>query len=660
MPSKTVHTLLALALALGVVPGLVSPQRSLAAPATSGAIASVSVTAPDWIATGVGVTSSVHVDLGTSVTSLSVRISLNDDRGARMWVRTQTTARLSAGPHTFTFTRAGSPALPHGVYTARVDVSAPGATPASRTSTMVIADPATSPLPVSVVIRVAGVPEIVPGGTSATSPDTDRTRSEATALAMLAVARPQFRLTAAVAPYLLDEWAAAGAGGAGSGSQTTTSASAAAALDGLSAAVSGGMPLLRGAYSDPDLVGLASTGTPRRDVVDQLALGSAVTSQTLSHATEATGVAVLGDVFPAATGSALVFGRVRFALLDPTSVRTAGSTSVSPGLYRLADGVSASAHELHVVGVVLDTTAATLLDATDGGRALAAYLYSRAASQAHGGTPAVIEVVVGPGRGSVNALEPALQRLSTLPWVHLETAPEIAGRKATARAALTASPREAGPGAPAGYWDRIRTALVNVRAFASAVGTSDPEAQRAFKDVFLAESRAWAGPDGAWVLADSGAAFADAGGRIATRVLSAVSVTAPSVTLSGNAGRLPISIVNGSAKMLTVTVRLSSPTIRVKQQQMFVKLKPGENIVSLPVDLGTALAGTMGIQVLAGRMTIASTKATLKATYLDRLVLVIAVVMVLAGLLLYVRKRARRTATVSHPAHSRSHARHRR
>jgi len=78
------------------------------------------------------------------------------------------------------------------------------------------------------------------------------------------------------------------------------------------------------------------------------------------------------------------------------------------------------------------------------------------------------------------------------------------------------------------------------------------------------------------------------------------SVDIPAVTLSGSAGKVPVSIQNGSTKVLSVTVTSRSPKIRLPKARIAAVLRPGENILSVPVDLGPALSAPLSIAVSAG------------------------------------------------------------
>ena len=99
------------------------------------------------------------------------------------------------------------------------------------------------------------------------------------------------------------------------------------------------------------------------------------------------------------------------------------------------------------------------------------------------------------------------------------------------------------------------------------------------------------------------------------------------VTLSGSGGRLPITVLNGSAKDLKVQVVASSDQLAFpKGPSLTTVVKPGESFVTIPVDLGQGLAGRVKVTVRAGDVELASSSLTIRASFLNQLVIVAAIV----------------------------------
>jgi uncharacterized protein YfaS (alpha-2-macroglobulin family) len=121
-----------------------------------------------------------------------------------------------------------------------------------------------------------------------------------------------------------------------------------------------------------------------------------------------------------------------------------------------------------------------------------------------------------------------------------------------------------------------------------------------------------------------------------------VTLDAPSVTLPGSEGKAPVSILNASGRTLTVHLDTTSDDVRVQRARTPVRLRPGENVLSVPVSLGTATSGHLRFAVTAGAFEIATATATVTASYQDRIVLLATVLAILAGLLFYIRRHLNR------------------
>lgn len=650
--------LLALALCASVLAGAGAVASAVAAPAKA-AVARVDVLSPVWTPVTGDVAAGVQVRLASDVNRLNVRLRLYDDEQNLLWQRTQSRRSLSGQTYVFSFAKpVRDLGLKPGVYLLRAQVRAGAAAPVEATATLLIADPKTRAVPVSVVVRVAGLPARDPAGTFVVDPLQDGgTREAAEALSQLAMLRPDLRLSAAIPPVLLEDWRDAGNGYTLAGSQGTATVSAdgtgalacRGVLDTLGRASVSGLSLLRGMYAEPDPEGLVRTGDSGRIVADQLALGARVASDAIGAARatsagdsatrslEPTGLAVLGDVLPSAAASPVAGAGVGFALLDPSCVSLGGTRTAAPGLYALRSATASATSGLRVLA--LDRVSSRLLADPAGASALRTHLLQQALSKAGADSPIVIEITVGPGGAKVADLQPALASLARLPWIRLVDAPTAAGMKASPASLSPAA--KLSPQAPAGYWDDVTRALSQARALQSAAGPGDPDAAGAVRDAVLATSRCWAGPGGPWSEAERGRAYARAAEDTARRTLSAVHVDIPAVTLSGSAGKVPVSIQNGSAKVLAVVITSRSPKIRLPKVRITAVLRPGENILSVPVDLGPVLSAPLSIAVSAEDVRLAESTTTVRASYLDRLVVLAAVVSVLLMLLWYIRVKAR-------------------
>jgi hypothetical protein len=398
-------------------------------------------------------------------------------------------------------------------------------------------------------------------------------------------------------------------------------------------------------YAEPDLSGLLSIDGVPKDVGGQLRLGSLTTSEALATrgataSVEATGLAVLGDTVPLWPALAAAEEGIGFLLVGPSSVKVSQPGTAVPMAYAITrSGDATPTNEIGLTALVIDPAGSRLLADPASARALAVRLFDRSMSRVPAGQPVVLQVTVGPGATRVADVQPTLAALASLPWVRFIDAPSAGAVRPAARATLVDRPVP--DDAPAGYWDDVRRARSRARALEEAAGPADPVARQALLHVFAAESRMWAGPAAGWPLADRGRSFAAAADRLAWDVLSKLTVEVPSVTLSGSSGKVPVSIQNGSDKVLSVVVEADSSEIRLPRRRITTRLRPGENILFVPVDLGQALSGPLTIGVTAGELTLGSKTAMVRASYLDRIAVLGGVVLVLLVLLWYIRRMSR-------------------
>ena len=115
------------------------------------------------------------------------------------------------------------------------------------------------------------------------------------------------------------------------------------------------------------------------------------------------------------------------------------------------------------------------------------------------------------------------------------------------------------------------------------------------------------------------------------------------MTLSSNSGEVPVSVTNGSTSPLALTLTARSSTIRLpglpRGKRVRLIALPGENLLTLPVDMQGTTAGTLRTQLSAGPLTFATAECTVRGSYNDELVLVGTVVLVLLALLWYIRRK---------------------
>jgi hypothetical protein len=594
-----------------------------------------------------------NLDVGVTIlvpkatSGLTARLRLYAPGGALVYQKTQARNRLQAGPQQLAFLQDLSGyGLKEGRYRLEVRVSVVGSKPIAAEAPVYVVDRSREPLPLCVIVRFAASPMGNPDGSFAMDPAAEPSaRSEAEAFALLATARPDLRLTLALPPLMLDEWSRASAGyrladpavipvpadAAAPLSYARTIAALRQAIEG------GGATLLSVPYADPSMDGLERIGA-LEDLGRQLDRGSLVTSETLGSRA-CTGTAVSGGGVPSAVVSGLTARGVGFLLLDPSSTisRRDGRDSTATAGTHAVSGTALTA-------LVADTTASSLLSRPSSQRALILDgLFDRLTAKDRSGAPAVAVVEVGPGSTSTVAdIEATLSALARTGWLRLVAAPTAASMPKGDPVRLPE--HAAGPtslAAPESYWEPVRLARDRALGLVAASGAGDADALASLTDVMIAESAAWSGPSTGRDL-ERGATFAASADTRAWAVLSKVKVAIPNVTLSGSTGRLPVSVSNGTRKPLRLTLRAVPDRVRLPRgRTLEFTANPGENILSIPVDMGSSISGAVQFEIVAGALPLASGRSVVRASYIDRLVVVGTVVLVLLGLLWYIRRKGR-------------------
>lgn len=620
-----------------------APSAITAAPSSPGPVRSMAVIAPRWVYLDGDVGVGVRVTTRNSRKRITAELDILDETGSSRWHSVQSRTGLGSVTYEFSFSRAVRQVSDApGILTLRARVTSAGSATAERTARLIVADRTARPVPVSIVVRVTGTPSASSTAGALALPDAESARlsaTDATDLGRLASLHPEFGLTVAVPPYLLAEWNAARVSGeTASGASPETEA-----LDALRHASLDGTPLLRGMYADPDLAGIAKSASDlkRQMTGGDDALSALYAGEGIDPSAAATGFATTSPSLPASAAAILVSRGIRFVVAEAAAILPLRGAP-APGAYAVTvPGAGGSASgALNVLAA--DRLSSTRLTDPESASDLAASLFERI-SASRDATPVVLVISVGPGGMRTSALEGSLAALAGVPWIRLVTAAQVAGAGGLPRARLREDPGAGG--APEGYWTQVDAARDRVAGLLAAAGSHDADAQRALTSLLLSESRAWAGPDGSWPLAEHGLSLAREASDTAGTVLAQVTLEAPSVTLPGSEGKAPVSIMNASGRTLTVTLVAESSDVKVRRTRTSVRLRPGENVLSVPVALGTAPAGRVRFAVTAGGFRIASATATVRASYQDRIVLLATVLLILAALLFYIRRRMTRGRT---------------
>lgn len=580
----------------------------------------------------------VATELSLPAEYFEVRLRISSPSGRLLYQKTEVRHRVPAGRSTVSFSRTlADLGVRQGRYPIEVRVLATGSEPTvARSRLLVLDDLARTHVPVAIVAHLVGPPATDPNGRFASDPALyPRPRSDADRVLDAAERHQASTLVLAVAPVLVEEWLRASdgyevldpGGVRRVPREDPTAIAASALLRRLRESVANRrIELLDVPYAEPDPAQLETIGAIG-DLAEHWTFGDGVLARAVGSS-PASGTAFFGAAVP---DTALAQARARrcsFAVIPARALRTAESTP-APGAY-LLDG-----------GLVALAASSSLADAARAEDQNAFYdlLFDRAVSK-HPTEPIVTVFEIGPGsRHTAADLERALEWLDNVPWASTVRASEAAraGGQRAAEAVLEGGPSDVPP-----YWPEVEQARKLSLALTDALGRADEDATETRRRALVAESALWAGADGGYALADRAEAYARSASDRARQLFAAVAIEAKDVTLPDVSGDVPVSIVNRSEKTMRLALRAWASRASVRGAPTTVTIQPGENIVTLAVDVRGELGDTVRIDLTSRDTVIASTEISVRASYLDRVVTIAAVVLFLLALLAFIRGRARR------------------
>ncbi len=498
-------------------------------------------------------------------------------------------------------------------------------------------DPEGPRVPVVFAARISGQPLAGPSGKFVADPAIyTRARDDARSVAAWVLGNQEARMTLAISPLLLEEWRRVSEGYVVTGPEGDTRVEPnepvplayAEALDTIRRAVdTTRLELAHLGYTDPNLSDLSLHGLAR-DVRPQYAQGLSATFASL-ETTPSTGTVVAGGCMPPETVESLVAEDVSYGIVEPACTRS-GKSTAAPGAYRVKGTT--------FVALVADEPAEVALGAGDND-AIAGVAFQRRA--AGSSSPLVIRGNVGPGALAVEEFTQVAEAITSQTWTHA-----LLGREASApkpRRTLSLRAGRGSPKTPPDYWDDVRSGRAWAGALAAGLGPDTPETVTAQRDSLVAQCSAWAGPAGDWALADRGRAFAANATRLGRSVFDGVSLAVKPVTLAGSSGEVPVIVSNASDSVLSLRITaIPSREVRLgSKRSTLLEVLPKDNFIELPVDLRDALSGRLTVTVSAGSVVLEQDSVTLRASYLDRLVMILGVVLVLGAILAFIVRRVR-------------------
>jgi hypothetical protein len=593
------------------------------------------------------ITAGVLAEMPGPVRDLEVRFRIRRPSGKLLFQRTTSRSDLPSGTAFVQYPKSIEGLdLREGRYVIEARVTADSLPVVELRDRVFIVKPGSQPVPVVLVPRVDAAPGFAPDGRFIVDPArSTRTRDRINGLVQLMNRQPRLSASLAIPPIVLDEWRRVQAGyetTGPAGSRRTAKDSplantyVATTRSLRSTLAKGRLELVDVPFAEPDMAGLQSIGG-LPDLAAHYALSASIYQVSLA-ATPTAFTAISGDSISTVSAPYLVRQALRGVLLKPSSIVTTAPVTPS-GVYALR-GTPLRA-------LVIDERAAQLLNtrAASPDQVLDRVL-SRLTTDTVEGQPLVLPVALDTGRPDDTArLEAFVGLASASGWIRFMKATDAIRLSPSATADLRERPHP-GPPAPAGYWSTVSEGRRYAEAFVAAAGDADTDADSAQYAALVSESRCWAGRDNRWTGAASGRAFATAASIRSRAVLSKITISSQSLTLSGSEGGVPLSIKNDSGKTLSVVVvGRGSYTSFPAGQRIKTTLRPSDNFLTVPVTLGGgAMSDRLTFTLSAATVPLASTVVELRASYLDRIVLVATVAIVLAGLLVYIRRKVRRAA----------------
>lgn len=622
---------LSIVLLLSIIPlyAFAAPENSAVLPAGEQSVRvevtqpTPSITPDDPLSVSVAVTTAAPAEY------LEVRVRLRNPAGRLVYQKTEVRTDLAAGTHVIGYEHDTVPLdLPQGRYPIEIRVLASGADPVTATSRLLVVAKDARPVRVAVVVVPTYAPVVTMAGRFTHDPaiDTDL-RDDLAFLTQLALSRSE-PLELALPPVLTEQLARAAAG-----YETTTTVRVPATdeqpmrhartLESLRSAIeTGTISLVDVPYSLPDLAGLSAIRSTS-DLALHFGQTDAVNALAL-HASPEPAVAYLGPRLSADAMTVLAERGATCVLAHADDVRS-GDATATPGCYTVAGSATKV--------LVVDEAAAR--GAHDGAAAFYDALFDRI-----GEGPVVVLLRVGP-----DAPNTTLDVQHALDWID-----EASWLRASDVASLTrsADPRPATLVRPAketidtSYWAEIATSRTATLAYAGAVGLEDPDALAAVRSLLVAESSLLTQTKASQGAPAEGLVRAAEARDFVMSQFALVRLDAKDVTLSASKGNVPLTLINDTGKKMALTLHAASDSGSSSAGSQDVVVQPAQNFLTLPVDLGNALADELVVTVRAGDLTVAEATVAVQASYIDRLATVLMVVIVLAVLLVIIRRRVNR------------------
>ena len=624
--SQALVALMTITLMLAAGPGVYGPGHAHAAPTEQHVVAEIAQPAPA-VRSGESVRVSVTVALSSPAEYLEVRLRLRTPEGRLIYQKTEVRSEVAEGRHSIAFERpADSPELAQGRYPVEVRVLATGSEPTNASGRVLVLDRDTAPQEVAIVARMWATPMVTRDGRFATDPATQtQVRDDLTFITNLATTR-KAPVSIIMPPVLLEEL-----GRIAEGYQTVDGAEPVAAGSDMSVRAADALGLLASAregglvtlvdtpYALPDLAGLAAIGATS-DLNAHWSRADSVLTATL-RTTTTSATAYLG-LAPADVAVSALEDRQSTRLIVPERSLVTTAEEPAGGVRPLGDTA--------LTAIVPDEDASAAVDL--GSTEFYDVLFDRL-----GTGPVTLMMDVGPDASQhASSIQRAIEMIGLADW--LELAPLESLEPPTEAPPAELLPRMKST-APAPHWEAVAEARDALLAYRESVGEGDVDAESAARAVLVTESGLWAGSSGSWARSGRAREMADDVTDFVWSEFGKITFDAKDVTLSGNTGEVPFTLVNDTGKHLTLTIVATFEGDQSGQVTQVVEVDPMQNFITVPVDLRNSMKSRLTVVALSGTLTVAETTLTLHTSYIDRLAVVAMVVLVLLLLLVLIRRR---------------------
>ena len=571
---------------------------------------------------------------------VSIGVRIFNREGVALFYESDWIGRTPAGRHAHDIDmRIDERRLSPGLYrvAAEISIRADGETIKSTAEmSLAVWDPALPPVDVAVFSRIPTSIMMGPDETFLTDPSVETVSREALdSIATSVSTTESARATVAVAPVVLDEWRRISQGYrlASDGESVEVPADDPVAHDYDLAlgrvrqlATEGRLELSSLGYSDPDLGTLVKAGLPD-DIAIQYAAGSATLDSIITTFTLSGTMTPKRDL-PIEADAVLLDKGLHWALID-SSLASIDGGFVKSGAYPLA-------REPRITGIVTDPDVTDAVAAGDIDEVVSLAL-QRQGSQTG---PLIVSTDVTSTASAVNVSR-AIEALSTTRGIRMVTAGDLVAADDAQRIDVAVPFNDA----PSGYVSDVKTGRINARALSViALEPNQQEPIAARRASLMAESSAWRGIDGSWSDLERGRVWLDAARAVADPVVEALSLKIEPVTLSKDEGEIPVVVHNSTQLTLTVKLEATSDeeiVVAEESRDATLTLRPNDNYSTIPVTVRPGTTGDLTVTVKGGDLTLAEQTVAVRGSLLDRIVMLAGIVVVLLGLLLFVRHRVR-------------------